>query len=1008
MSTFPKLLPVLFCLGVTEALAARVEFVGDYSFDIDQAGNSVTVEIQELRNASGTRTTGRLYVSLRHTQCNAPSSPGFSSFEVEFEMDETARPGFYPLDREVAGGDSSLAPQGSWTDIGFTTQYRAPPSGTYRRHLAVYELDVSETEEGTLELIGAATLPYRHVQRGREELDSCFTAMPLDANTSHRGRISLLDRGDFYCIQSHSRGALEVQTTGNLDTVGELLDSDGRLLNRDNDGGEAANFRIERHIDDRSYCLRVTAASGGIGNYTLHTTHTPGTGGAGRDRDDDTVRRATPLRLGEMVADAIDEPGDIDWWLLESRSSGSFVIESSGEAYTRISLFDDSVKTLAEDDDSRERDNFRIDDGTIVDPGTYYLGVEGSRRAGSRPYSLRVVHVPEDESGRPDLVARLPGTGDTVLMPGEPFVFTAEVRNRGNGVSEQTVVRLYRSANRVISSADEVKYTERVDALDALTPSERHLRFDGVRAAGDHYLGACVRPVEGESDTDNNCSSAVRVTVQGTTGTAAVEPVARRHSLPLVLSASDSNREGFVRVINRSNEAGMLLVHAVDDAGIPFGPVEMGIGAQQAVQFNSGDLESGNPDKGIAGGIGTGQGDWRLEVETELDIAALAYVRTSDGFLTALHDTAEALEDGRYYIPFFNPASNTRQVSSLRLVNPGTEDAEVTITGIDDRGAPPPDGSVWLTVPPGEARVITADELEFGADGLQGRFGSGSGKWRLFLSATAPVEASSLLDSPTGNLTNLSSRGRERFLPLVLPASGGDRTGFVRIVNWSDTPGEVRIRGIDDSGQRTDAVTLSLGAAAVAHFNSEDLESGNETKGLSGGIGQGDGGWRLELQSDLEVEALAFVRTADGFVTGMHDLAVDVEGLVDVPFLNPASNTSQESRLRLINPGGVAAVATVSGHDDNGAAPPYGLVRLRLPPGESRTITARQLEAGANGLRGRFGDGVGKWRLSVASEQPIEVMSLLQSPTGNLTNLSTEGGAVLDRATEDDSGSAGG
>ena len=111
-----------------------------------------------------------------------------------------------------------------------------------------------------------------------------------------------------------------------------------------------------------------------------------------------------------------------------------------------------------------------------------------------------------------------------------------------------------------------------------------------------------------------------------------------------------------------------------------------------------------------------------------------------------------------------------------------------------------------------------------------------------------------------------------------------------------------------------------------------------------------------------------------------------------MPFLNPGSNTEQESSLRLINPGEVEAKVTVKGLDDTGFAPPYGLVRLTLPAGETRTVTARQLEAGAESLSGRFGDGVGKWRLSVASEQPIEVLSLLQSPTGNLTNLSSAGG----------------
>ena len=82
-------------------------------------------------------------------------------------------------------------------------------------------------------------------------------------------------------------------------------------------------------------------------------------------------------------------------------------------------------------------------------------------------------------------------------------------------------------------------------------------------------------------------------------------------------------------------------------------------------------------------------------------------------------------------------------------------------------------------------------------------------------------------------------------------------------------------------------------------------------------------------------------------MTGMHDLAVDVEGIVDVPFFNPAGNARQESRLRLVNPGGMDATATLSGRDDIGRDPPYGIMRVTVPAGESRTITARQLETGA-------------------------------------------------------------
>ena len=58
-------------------------------------------------------------------------------------------------------------------------------------------------------------------------------------------------------------------------------------------------------------------------------------------------------------------------------------------------------------------------------------------------------------------------------------------------------------------------------------------------------------------------------------------------------------------------------------------------------------------------------------------------------------------------------------------------------------------------------------------------------------------------------------------------------------------------------------------------------------------------------------------------------------------------------------------------------------------------MTARELESEAargealRDLGGALGDGAGKWRLSVTSDRPIAVMSLLASPTGHLTNLST-------------------
>ena len=122
------------------------------------------------------------------------------------------------------------------------------------------------------------------------------------------------------------------------------------------------------------------------------------------------------------------------------------------------------------------------------------------------------------------------------------------------------------------------------------------------------------------------------------------------------------------------------------------------------------------------------------------------------------------------------------------------------------------------------------------------------------------------------------------------------------------------------------------------------------------------------------------VCAGDGFLTSMHDVVPAEGNNHRVVFFNPASNTRQESLLRLVN-GQAAAVATVTGVDD--AANPSGEARATIPAGQAVTFTAAQLEEGGDGLSGRLRDGEGKWRLRVATDQPLRVMSLLASPAGS-------------------------
>ena len=478
-------------------------------------------------------------------------------------------------------------------------------------------------------------------------------------------------------------------------------------------------------------------------------------------------------------------------------------------------------------------------------------------------------------------------------------------------------------------------------------------------------------------------------------------PPAHPGIVPLFPCAVDEALQGFVRVINHSEKAGKVRIDAYDESGMAYGPVLLSIEAGATVHFNSEDLELGNAAKGLPAGIGSGLGDWRLQMSTILDVDILSYIRTPDGFLTEMQQTVP-VNDGSHRVWFFNPGRNLDQVSHLRLINRGEEDSEITITGVDDTGHS--GGTVSLSLAAGESRTVSSQELQAGRGDFGGELGTGRGKWRLTVAPSTPILVMNLLKSPSGHLANLSAtpveadKG-ERFVPLFAPKSSLGREGFLRVINLSDTSGDVLIYATDDD-DREGLLSLTLEAGATAHLNSEDLEDGNADKGLFGKTGSGAGDWRLELTSVLELEVLAYVRTDDGFVTAIHDIAPRQGNHHRIAVFNPGSNTQQASQLRLVNPMEESAQISIRGIDDAGR--PGGRVELTLPAGHSRTYSASHLESGGSDLQGSLGDGTGKWQLEVSSEQQIVALSLLESPTGHLTNLSDAGFRRLRLATARD------
>ena len=299
-------------------------------------------------------------------------------------------------------------------------------------------------------------------------------------------------------------------------------------------------------------------------------------------------------------------------------------------------------------------------------------------------------------------------------------------------------------------------------------------------------------------------------------------------TIPFLPSATDAlDRLGLVRVINHSDEAGEVRIEAIDDEGDSYGPVMLSVEAGEAVQFNSDDLENGDAEKGLSGGVGSGEGAWRLAFSSELDIEVLSYVRSADGVLAAMHDTVPS-EGGSHRVVFFNPAGNTVQASRLRLVNPGEEAAEVSIAGVDD-GGESPGSEVTTTIPAGASRTFTVAALESGGEELEGALGDGEGKWRLTVQSAQPLVVMSLLSDAMGRLTNLSTApGRESQGPpdLVVvspsvsnsrPVAGATFTLSAMVRNDGDAPSPVTVLRYYQSADATITTTdRAVGTDAVA------------------------------------------------------------------------------------------------------------------------------------------------------------------------------------------------
>ena len=124
-----------------------------------------------------------------------------------------------------------------------------------------------------------------------------------------------------------------------------------------------------------------------------------------------------------------------------------------------------------------------------------------------------VAAVPVHAKSAPDLEVGTPSVDDASPFAGLRFTLSVTVTNAGDGASEATRLRYYRSTDSTITSSDTEQGSESVGALAAAGTSDHDGGMTVPSEAGTYYYGACVDSVTNESDTTDNCSSSVTLTV---------------------------------------------------------------------------------------------------------------------------------------------------------------------------------------------------------------------------------------------------------------------------------------------------------------------------------------------------------------------------------------------------------------------------------------------------------------------------------------------------------------
>ena len=305
----------------------------------------------------------------------------------------------------------------------------------------------------------------------------------------------------------------------------------------DDGGASITGYRIEVSEDNSNWSNLVAdtgsartsyshtgLAAGSTRHYRVSAINSAGTGSASNVATATTGAAPAPDLIVDRptVNESAPDAGASFTLSAAVRNQGG-----SSSSFTTLRYYQSGDSTITASDAEVGTDYvYRLDAGESEDesisltapstPSTYYYGAcvdSVSSESDTRNNCSSAVTVTVGAAPAPDLVVDRPTVSESTPDARAPFTLNAAVRNQGNSSSASTTLRYYRSSDSTITTGDMEVGTDSVFGLDASENEDELIFLTAPSTPGTYYYGACVDSVSGESDTRNNCSTAVTVTV---------------------------------------------------------------------------------------------------------------------------------------------------------------------------------------------------------------------------------------------------------------------------------------------------------------------------------------------------------------------------------------------------------------------------------------------------------------------------------------------------------------